>query len=317
MEAALINFLEPGDCVVIGRAGFFAQRMVDIADRLAGIKVVVVDGAWGSPVDTQSLCEAVRTHRPKVLAVVHGETSTGVEQPLAGLAEVCHDLDCLLVVDAVASLSGVELPVDELGIDVCYSGSQKCISAPPGLAPITLSERALEVIQQRRTPVPSWYLDLSLHARYWGAEHIYHHTAPVLNVYALHEALRLVVEEGLDERIARHALHARALRCGLEAMGLRQLAERSHQLNSVVTALVPDGVSSTRVRNVLLDEFNIEIGGGLGDYVDRMWRIGVMGHSAREANVLLLLMALELALRRQAFQPSASGEAAAACVYSA
>jgi alanine-glyoxylate transaminase / serine-glyoxylate transaminase / serine-pyruvate transaminase len=317
MEASLINLLEPGDTVVIGRAGFFAQRMVDIADRLNGIKVVVVDGPWGSPVDNDLLCEAVRTHRPRVLAVVHGETSTGVEQPLAGLSDVCHEFGGLLTVDAVASLGGVALAVDELGIDVCYAGSQKCLSAPPGLAPITLSERALEAIAGRRTPVQSWYLDLGLHTRFWGAEHIYHHTAPVLNLYALHEALRLIDEEGLERRIERHGLHARALRCGLEAMGLRLFADPAYRLDSVVTVRVPDGVSSAQVRATLLGEFNVEIAGGLGEHADRMWRIGIMGYSAQQANVLLLLTALDRALRRQRYEPASSGVAAAGCVYNA
>lgn len=296
MEAALINLLEPGDTVVVGDGGFFAHRMVDIAQRLHDVKVVVVDGVWGSPVDNDRLVAAVRKHRPRVLAVVHGETSTGVEQPFDGLADVCHQVGALLVVDAVATLGGVRLPVDEWGIDVCYSGSQKCLSAPPGLAPITLSDRAMQAIEQRRTPVQSWYLDLTLHARLWAPEHIYHHTSPVLNVYALREALRLVCEEGLHNRVQRHCLHAAALGAGLEALGLRQFADAAHRLPSVVTVLAPSGVSAIAVRNALLDEFNLEISCGLGDYVDSMWRIGIMGHSAQKANVTLCLVALKQAL---------------------
>jgi alanine-glyoxylate transaminase/serine-glyoxylate transaminase/serine-pyruvate transaminase len=315
MEAALINFLEPGDTVVIGDGGFFAHRMVDIAERLHEVKIVVVQGAWGSPVDNDKLIEAVRQHRPRVLAVVHGETSTGVEQPFDGLAEVCREIDALLVVDAVATLGGVRLAVDELGIDVCYSGSQKCLSAPPGLAPITLSDRALRVLEQRRTPVQSWYLDLGLHARLWGPEHIYHHTSPVLNVYALQEALRVVVEEGLDHRLQRHRLHASALRAGLEALGLRQFADAAYRVPSVVTVLAPSGVSAGAVRSLLLDEFNLEISGGLGEYADRMWRIGIMGHSAQQANVVLCLVALEQALRRHGHSPAASGAQAADAIY--
>lgn len=302
MEAALINLLEPGDTVVIGSAGFFAHRMVDISARLTGVKVVVVEAAWGSPVvDNDELVEALRRHRPRVLAVVHGETSTGVEQPFEGLAEACREVGALLVVDAVASLGGVPLPVDELGIDICYSGSQKCLSAPPGLAPITLSERAMSAIEARRTPVQSWYLDLGLHARLWDTEHIYHHTSPILNVYALREALRIIVEEGVDQRIERHLGHARALWAGLEALGLRLFVEPAQRLTSVTTVLAPPGVSASVVRALLLDEFNLEISGGLGEYADRMWRIGIMGHSAQKANVMLLLTALAHVLTREGY----------------
>lgn len=315
MEASLMNLLEPGDTAVIGRAGFFANRMVDICNRQPGVTSVVVDAAWGQPVSRDELIEKVRAHRPKVLAMVHGETSTGVEQPLGGLAEVCASTGTYLVVDAVATLGGVRLPVDELGIDVCYAGSQKCISAPPGLAPITLSDRALRALSARKTPAYSWYLDLALHSRYWDTEHVYHHTAPVLNIYALREALRLISEEGLEARFARHLLHARALGAGLEALGLRQLAGPEVRLPSVVGVLAPAAVSASAVREVLLNEFNVEISGGLGEYADHMWRIGVMGHSAQQSNVMLLLSALEYALRRQGYEPSASGAAAAEGVY--
>jgi alanine-glyoxylate transaminase/serine-glyoxylate transaminase/serine-pyruvate transaminase len=251
-----------------------------------------------------------------VLAVVHGETSTGVEQPLDGLAEVCREHDSFLVVDAVASLGGTWLPVDDLGIDVCYSGSQKCLSAPPGMAPITLSERALSAIYARGTPVPSWYLDLGLHARFWN-EHLYHHTAPVLNVYALREALLMIEEEGIEPRVFRHARHAQALGAGLSALGLCLFADPAHRLAPVTTVLVPEGVSDAETRSMLLDEFNLEIAGGLGRFAERMWRIGVMGHSAQRSNVMLLLTALEHVLRRQGYTPPASGAAAAEAVYGA
>jgi alanine-glyoxylate transaminase / serine-glyoxylate transaminase / serine-pyruvate transaminase len=315
MEAALINLLQPGDTVVIGEAGFFAHRMVDIAQRLRDVEVVVVCGRWGAPVDNDELIAAVRHHRPRVLSVVHGETSTGVEQPLAGLAEVCREADALLVVDAVATLGGVRLPVDELGIDVCYSGSQKCLSAPPGLAPMSLSDRALEAISSRRTPVQSWYLDLELHARLWGPEHIYHHTSPVLNLYALYEALQLIAEEGLERRLERHCAHAAALRAGLEALGLELFADPAHRLPSVTTVLAPLGISAAAVRATLLAEYDIEIAAGLGEYTDRLWRVGIMGHSAQRRNVILLLTALEQVLRQHGFEPRASGAAAADAVY--
>jgi alanine-glyoxylate transaminase/serine-glyoxylate transaminase/serine-pyruvate transaminase len=315
MEASLINLLEPGDSVVIGSAGFFANRMIDIANRLHDVKTVVVNGAWGQPIDNQQLIDAVRTHKPRVLAVVHGETSTGVEQPFDGLAEVCQELGAMLVVDAVATLGGVPLPVDDLGIDVCYTGSQKCLSAPPGLAPLSISDRALQRIETRRTPVQSWYLDLGLHARFWDTEHIYHHTAPILNVYALREALRIIVEEGIDARFERHRRHASALRAGIEALGLRQFANPAHRVTSVTTVLSPPEVSAAAVREMLLDEFNLEIAGGLGDHADRMWRIGIMGHSAQQANVMLLLAALEHALKRQGYSPHGSGTTAAEAIY--
>src|SRR5438094_1199778 len=199
----------------------------------------------------------------------------------------------MLVVDAVATLGGVPLPVDELGIDVCYTGSQKCLSAPPGLAPVSLSDRAMQRIETRRTPVQSWYMDLGLHARFWDTEHIYHHTAPILNIYALREALRIIVEEGVDARFERHRLHASALRAGLEALGLQLFADPGHRVAAVTTVLSPSGVSAAAVREMLLDEFNLEIAGGLGDYADGMWRIGIMGHRARQADVMLLLAALE------------------------
>ncbi|MBV9546652.1 MAG: aminotransferase class V-fold PLP-dependent enzyme [Chloroflexi bacterium] len=315
MEASLVNLLEPGDTVVIACAGFFAQRWLGVAERL-NARVVVIDAEWGQPISTSQVIDAVRTHHPRVLAMVHGETSTGVEQPLEGLAEVCRENDCFLAVDAVASLGGADLPVDQLGIDICYSGSQKCLSAPPGLAPITLSDRAIEWLHERKTPVATWYLDLVLHSRFWDAEHVYHHTAPVLNVYALREALRIVCEEGLGPRFERHRLHARALCSGLEAIGLRLFASPDYRLVPVTTVLAPADVSAAEVRSILLQEFNLEIGGGLGQFADCMWRIGIMGHSAQQANIMLLLAALEHALARQGYRARASGTAAAEAVYS-
>jgi alanine-glyoxylate transaminase/serine-glyoxylate transaminase/serine-pyruvate transaminase len=315
MEAALVNVLEAGDTVVIANAGFFAQRMVDICARLSGVHVVVVSGAWGSPVDRDRLLEAVCRHRPRAVAIVHGETSTGIEQSLEGLASACHAQDALLIVDAVATLGGVRLPVDELEIDVCFSGSQKCLSAPPGLAPMSVSERARHAIQNRHTPVTSWYFDLALHARLWDTEHAYHHTSPVLSVYALREALRLVLEEGLEARLARHCLHAAALSAGVEALGLTQFACAGHRMPSVVTIVAPRGVAARSVREHLLNTLNLEISVGLGDYADSMWRVGIMGHSAQRANVMLVLAGLEQALRCQGFTPMASGTAAAAAEY--
>lgn len=317
MDAALLNLVEQGDTVVIGRAGFFAHRMVGIAERL-GARVVVVDAPWGQALDPAALVRAVHQHGARVLATVHGETSTGVEHPLEGLGAACRQAGAFLVVDAVASWAGTPLPVDELQIDVCYSGSQKCLSAPPGMAPITLSDRALDHVQRRSTPVPSWYLDLTLHARYWGAEHIYHHTGPVLNLYALCEALRLVQEEGLEARYERHQRHARALRAGITALGLRLFADPAHQLANVTTVEVPPGVDEQEVRAELLRAYNLEIAGGIDQYAGRLWRIGVMGHSAQRRNVLLTLSGLEAALRRRGFSsPPGAAVAAADDVYAA
>jgi alanine-glyoxylate transaminase/serine-glyoxylate transaminase/serine-pyruvate transaminase len=315
MEAALVNVLEPGETVVVANAGFFAQRMVDICSRLTKVNVVVVPGAWGAPVNRDVLVDAVRQHRPRAVAVVHGETSTGIEQPLEGLAAACHAQDALLIVDAVATLGGVRLPVDELEIDVCFSGSQKCLSAPPGLAPISVSERAMHAIEHRHTPVASWYFDLGLHARLWDAEHAYHHTSPVLSIYALREALRIVLEEGLEARFARHCLHAAALSAGIEALGLSQFACAGFRMPSVVTIVAPPGISARAVRRDLLENLNVEISVGLGEDPDNMWRVGIMGHSAQRANVMLVLAGLEQSLRGQGFTPAGSGTTAAAEVY--
>jgi alanine-glyoxylate transaminase/serine-glyoxylate transaminase/serine-pyruvate transaminase len=306
MEASLTNLLEPGDSVVVGDVGYFGHRMVEIVRRLNQVNVSVVAGRWGAPLDNDELIQRVREVQPRVLALVHGETSTGVEQPFDGLAEACQATGTLLVVDAVATLGGVRLATDDLGIDVCFSGSQKCLSAPPGLAPVTLSDRAMQRIEQRRTPVQSWYLDLGLHARLWDSEHIYHHTSPVLGIYALYEALRLIDEETLEARFARHELNAGALRRGVEVLGLGQFADAPHRLASVVAVVAPRGVSALTVREELLEDLNVEISAGLGEFADRMWRIGVMGHSAQRANVLLVLEGLARALRRHGYVARAS-----------
>lgn len=301
MEASLMNLLEPGDTVLVGVAGFFAQRMVEIARRLGstcGVRLATVEAPWGEAIPSDTLRAAIDRERPRVVALVHGETSTGVLQPLDGLADVVHRNGGFLVVDCVPTLGGQPVLVDEWGIDVCYSGSQKCLSAPPGLCPITVSDAAIGAIQSRRQPVASWYLDLSLHARYWDAEHIYHHTGPVLQVCALAEALQMIVEEGLEPRFARHRLHARALRRGLEALDLQLFVRPEDAMTTVVTVRAPDGISAHAIQASLLDDFNIEVGIGLGPYTDRLWRIGVMGHSAQRENVMLLLGALQTALAR-------------------
>lgn len=311
MEACLVNLLEPGDRAVIGVNGFFGQRMAEIARR-CGADVTVVEAPWGQAVDPQQIQRVLGQGKAKVVAVVHVETSTGVLQPLEEVIRISHEHGAVVLVDAVASLGGVDLPIDRWGVDVCYSGSQKCLSAPPGLAPVTVSDRVRQEVNHRKTPVQSWYLDFSLLKTYWGGERVYHHTAPVPMIYALHEALRIVQEEGLEARFARHAKHARALWAGLEGLGLRLFAPEPIRSPTLTTVEVPEGVDEAAVRRRLLVEFGIEIAGGLGPLRGRIWRIGLMGHSAQQRNVLLLLAALGAILRdmRVPVDPGAGVEAA-------
>lgn len=315
MEAALFNTLEPGDDAVICTMGVFGDRMLAIAERTPA-RPVVVRAAWGEPIALEQIEAAMQSCKPKVLALVHVETSTGVAQNLEGLADIARRHDALLVIDTVASLGGQEVKVDELGIDVCYSGSQKCIGAPPGLAPITLSERAMERLRARRTPVQSWYLDISGVEQYWRNERAYHHTAPVSMNYALHEALRLIYEEGLAARFARHRRAQRALVAGLQAMGIELPITPAHRPVVVNAVSVPADVDDLRVRRRLLNEHNIEIAGGLGQWKGRIWRIGVMGEGARQSNILRLLDALHQALAAEGYACE-SGVAAAAAVFEA
>ncbi|MDR7435854.1 MAG: alanine--glyoxylate aminotransferase family protein [Armatimonadota bacterium] len=291
MEACLVNLLEPGDRAVIGVNGFFGQRMVEMARR-CGADVTVVEAPWGQAVDPEEIRRALGQGKAKVVAVVHVETSTGVLQPLEEVVEVAHAYGAVTLVDAVASLGGVNLPVDKWGIDICYSGSQKCLSAPPGLSPVTVSDHIRQAVNGRKIPVQSWYLDFSLLKTYWGGERVYHHTAPVPMIYALHEALRIVQEEGLEARFARHATHAKALWAGLEGLGLRLFVPEPIRSPTLTTVEVPEGIDEAAVRRRLLSEYGIEIAGGLGPLRGRIWRIGLMGHSAQQRNVFLLLAAL-------------------------
>jgi alanine-glyoxylate transaminase / serine-glyoxylate transaminase / serine-pyruvate transaminase len=296
MEASLVNFLEPGDPILVCVNGFFGARMVEIAGRCGG-DVTRLDVPWGEAVPALLVEEALRARRAKVVALVHGETSTGVQQPLREIAEAARRHSALFLVDTVASLGGVGVPVDEIGIDICYTGSQKCLSVPPGLAPITVSPRAVEVLEARRSPVQSWYLDLSLIRKYWGPERVYHHTAPIGLNFALRETLRMIREEGLDACFERHSRTAALLWDGLEDLGLRPIVQREYRLPSLTTVQVPDGVDEAAVRRRLLQEYNIEIAGGLGAFKGKAWRVGLMGHSCRPENVLALLGALDHILR--------------------
>jgi alanine-glyoxylate transaminase/serine-glyoxylate transaminase/serine-pyruvate transaminase len=293
MEAGFINFLEPGDVAVIGVNGFFSARMVENAVR-CGARVVEVPADWGSIVDPSDIEAALKAEKKvKMVAVVHAETSTGVLQPLEEISKLAKEYDALFLADTVTSLGGAELAIDDWGIDISYSGSQKCLGCPPGLAPFTVNKKALDVVTNRSTKIPSWYLDLSLLSTYWTNDRFYHHTAPISMVYAFYEALRLVLEEGLEERIKRHQLHGNALKTGLEAMGLELHAQEGHRLSMLTTVRIPSGVDDAAVRKGLLNGFNLEIGGGLGPLKGLVWRIGLMGYSSNPENILLVLASLE------------------------
>jgi len=312
MEAALVNVIEPGDLVVVCINGVFGERMRDIIER-AGGKPVVVEAKWGEALDPKKIEAALNSCQPRALALVHAETSTGVLQDLTGLSDMAHRRDALLIVDAVTSLGGHSVAVDRNGIDICYSGTQKCIGAPPGLSPITFNERALDRIRSRRTKVQSWYLDITLVEHYWGDERTYHHTAPISMNYALREALRLIHEEGLAARWRRHELNHRALVAGVEAMGLQMAVAPANRLWSLNAVSVPQGVDDARVRARLLKE-DIEIGGGLGPLKGQIWRIGLMGSGSTRENVVLVLDALHRALNAEGFS-SGSGVEAAQAIY--
>jgi alanine-glyoxylate transaminase/serine-glyoxylate transaminase/serine-pyruvate transaminase len=318
MEACLVNLLEPNDTAVIGVNGVFGTRMAEVAER-AGARVVRVEAAWGEIVRAEQVEAALRQcTQPKLVALVHAETSTGAWQPLADASRLARAHGALFLADCVTSLAGVPVDVDAMGIDAAYSGTQKCLSCPPGLSPVTFGPRAIEALGRRKTRVQSWYLDLSLLARYWGEERVYHHTAPISMNYALREALRLVFEEGLEARYARHLLHHRALAAGLEAMGLTLAAQPGHRLPMLNAVTVPDGIAEERVRASLLERHGIEIGAGLGPMRGKVWRIGLMGESCRRASVLLVLVALEEALRAEGKQtPPGAALASAARVYAA
>ena len=314
METCFVNLVEPGDAVVVCVNGVFGTRMSDIVIRIGG-RLTRVDAPWGRTIDPEDVRKAVREASPKVLAVVHAETSTGVFQPLEDLAAIAKEAGALLLVDTVTSLGGMEVAVDRIGIDAVYSGTQKCLSCPPGLAPISLSPAALEALQNRKSPVVSWYLDMGMVASYWGGERKYHHTAPINMVYALREAVRIIAEEGLENRFARHRLNHRALVAGLEAMGLSMLVAEAQRLPMLNAVCIPEGADCKRVRGALLSEFGIEIGGGLGDLAGKVWRVGLMGHACRPRNVVLFLAALETVLKAEGVAVKPGALAAAAAVY--
>jgi alanine-glyoxylate transaminase/serine-glyoxylate transaminase/serine-pyruvate transaminase len=302
METACANIIEPGDTVLICRNGYFGIRLGDIAER-CGATVHLIDTPWGKSVDPEMLRDELKKHSGlKAVGVVHAETSTGVISDMKEIVDVIHESGALAIVDAVTSLGGHEVRMDDWGMDVCYSATQKCLGAPPGLAPISLSDAAMEVVSKRPTKVQSFYFNLKDLESYWNQTRAYHHTSPINMTYALREALRMMMEEGQENRIHRHARVAAGLRAGAEALGLDLLAEDGHRLNPLTTVSVPDGIEDAKVRRALLNEHDIEIGGGLGEFAGKAWRIGLMGESARERNVFALLSALETILHKEGYE---------------
>ena len=292
METCVVNLIEPGDKMLVCIAGVFGRRMADVAQR-ARAQVTTIEVPWGQVFTPEMVQDAIVEQGPfKVVAIVHAETSTGAAQPIVAISELVHRSGGLLLVDAVTSLGGIEVDVDGWGLDACYSGTQKCLSCPPGLSPVTFSLAALAVLSNRPTKVQSWYLDMNLVRQYWGSERLYHHTAPVNMNYALHEALTIVLEEGLPARWQRHMQQHLALKAKLEALGLRYLADPQHLLPMLNAVAAPQGVEEGAVRRRLLEDYAIEIGGGLGAYKGKAWRIGLMGESATARHVEKLTSAL-------------------------
>jgi len=314
METCFVNLVEPGEEVVVCINGVFGMRMADIVKRLGG-QLIRVDGEWGRAIDPEAVRKAVRGKNPKVLALVHAETSTGVCQPLEDIANIAHEAGALFLVDMVTSLGGVEVAVDAMGIDVAYSGTQKCISCPPGLAPVTFGPAAIKALESRKSPIVSWYLDMSMVRSYWGAERKYHHTAPINMIYALREALRIIAEEGLEARFVRHELNHRALVAGIDAMGLAMLVPEPERLPTLNAVCIPEGVNDMKVRNALLTDFGIEIGGGLGNLQGKIWRVGLMGHSSSRKNVFLFLSVLETVLNAEGVKTKTGALKEASAVY--
>ena len=295
MEASLANTVEPGDVVLVGVNGYFGERLCDMAARY-GAEVRRMEKPWGEVFSLDELKQGLEQHRPAILALVHAETSTGANQPLDGVGALCRDFDSLLLVDTVTSLGGVPLFLDAWGVDVAYSGAQKCLGCPPGISPLTLGERAVAKLQNRKNKVPNWYLDMSMVSKYWGSERTYHHTAPINMTYGLREALRLIAEEGLEARWQRHQDNAEKLWAGLSELGINCHVAHENRLPSLTTALVPDGIDSKAVSRYLLEHYNIEIAAGLGQLGGKVWRIGLMGYNSRPENVALLLKTLPEAL---------------------
>jgi alanine-glyoxylate transaminase/serine-glyoxylate transaminase/serine-pyruvate transaminase len=311
MEACVANLMEPGDPVLVCVHGYFGDRVRLMAERQEA-EVTVIEGEWGKPTDPQKVAEALKAKAYKVITVVHAETSTGVLQPMGDIVSLAKEHGVMILLDTVTSLGGVELKADEWGLDAAYSCSQKCIGCPPGLAPVTFSDRAVEAAKSRKHPIRSWYLDITLLEKYWGSTRMYHHTSSSTLNYALLEALLLIEEEGLQNRFERHLRNHRALVAGVEAMGLEMLVEAEYRLPTLNTIRVPEGIDEAKVRGYLLETFNLEIGAGLGALAGQVWRVGLMGYSSSAENVLFFLSAISRALALQDYKTDlAAGSEAA------
>lgn len=316
METCVVNLIEPGDRMVVCVNGVFGGRMADVAER-AGAVVTKIEKPFGEIIPASAIQEAVERVKPKVVGIVHAETSTGAWQPLEEISKIVHAAGALLLVDCVTSLGGLPVEIDAWGIDAAYSGTQKCLSCPPGLAPVTFSARAVEAIDKRKTKCQSWYLDMAMVRNYWSSQsRVYHHTAPINMNFGLHEALRIVLEEGLEARFVRHRDNHVALKAGLAAMGIEYAVAEPHQLPTLNAVKIPTGCDDKAVRGQLLNEFGIEIGGGLGSMAGKVWRVGLMGEASSRRNVLMFLAALERCLATQVVKVSAgAGVGAAIAAY--
>lgn len=314
METVVCNLIEPGDRMIVCVNGVFGGRMADVAAR-CGAEVIKLERPFGEIFSAEEIEAALKQHRPKVLGIVNAETSTGASQPVKDVASLCHAHGTLIAVDCVTSLGGQPVEVDEWELDGVYSGTQKCLSCPPGLAPVTFSDRAVAAIDARKTKVQSWYLDMQMVKDYWGSNRAYHHTAPINMNYGLHEALRLVLEEGLEARFARHQRNHQALKAGLNALGLQYAVKEGQQLPMLNAVLIPNGVDDVAVRKQLLNEFGIEIGGGLGPMKGKTWRIGLMGATCHPANVIVFLGSLEKCLLDQGLSVAPGAGVGAANAY--
>ena len=317
METCLVNLLERGDKALICVSGLFGERMVDIAERCEA-EVHVLECEWGEIIEPEKVKDALeKIGKVKLVAIVHAETSTGVHQPIEEISEIVKNSGALFVLDTVTSLGGVPVKIDEWKVDAVYSGTQKCLSCPPGLSPVSFSEEAFSEINKRKTKCRSWYLDVQMLRNYWGKQRFYHHTAPISMNYALRESLRLVLEEGLENRFQRHKLNSYALVAGLETMGLKMIAKKEFRLPELNSVYIPEGIDDSKVRTALLEKYGIEIGGGLGKFKGKAWRIGLMGYSSRRENVMLFLSALEEILSSNGYKIKEQGTSAAAEVYNA
>ncbi len=317
MEACFVNLVEPGDKIIVCQNGVFGGRMKENVERFGGVALMVQD-KWGTPVSVDKVRAVMQEHDDiKALAFVHAETSTGVRSDAQALCQLARDYGCLTIVDAVTSLAGVELEVDQWGIDALYSGTQKCLSAPPGISPVTFSEKALEKVSQRENRIPSWFLDKKLVMGYWGGgqKRAYHHTAPVNALYGLHESLVMLQEEGIENSWKRHALHHEALKAGLETLGLNFTVAPEARLPQLNSVQVPEGVDEAKVRTLLLENYSLEIGAGLGDLAGKVWRIGLMGTSCTRRHVMLCIDALENTLGELGVAVPSGAAAAAAAIY--